>query len=42
MSYQDAVDEGFILNIPLEHEDYDTLYGQLDDLWIEIVEERKQ
>lgn len=42
MSYQDAVDEGFILNIPCEHEDYDRLYKQLDELWIEILEERKQ
>lgn len=42
MSWQDAVDEGFVLNIPLEHEDYDKLYKQLDDLWIEVLEERTQ
>ena len=41
MSYQDAVDEGFILNIPDTHEDFDTLYKQLDSLWIEVLEERK-
>lgn len=42
MSYQDAVDEGFILNISCEHEEYDRLYKELDYMWIELVEERKQ
>lgn len=42
MSYQDAVDEGFILGIEYEHPDYDKLYKQLDEMWIEVVEERKQ
>lgn len=41
MSYQDAVDEGFILNIRVNDPNFDSLYKQLDKLWIEILEERK-
>ena len=40
MSYQDAVNEGFILNIEADNPEFDKLYKQLDDLWIEVLEER--
>lgn len=40
MSYQDAVNEGFILNIRIDNPDFDKLYKQLDELWIEVLEER--
>lgn len=42
MSWQDAVDEGFILNIEADNPNFDRLYKQLDELWIEILEERNQ
>lgn len=40
MSYQDAVDEGFILNIPLDNKDFDSLYKQLDEMWLAVLAER--
>lgn len=42
MSYQDAVDEGFILNTREDDPEFDRLYKELDELWIQILEERKR
>lgn len=40
MSWQDAVDEGFILDVEADNSEFNELYKQLDKMWIEALEER--